>query len=489
MKKLIFFLFLTTAFSWISSAKQVEENTARTVAGNFFASRIGMNQLQALPIPVLTCTSTDLKTAQDAGSNKAHAFYIFNFTNPEGFVIVAADDACTPILGYSTEGSFAPEDMHPGLSWLLESYTQQISDAAARQLKVTPEIEAEWAELLSESLALSGSKKGTIVVGPLLTLRWAQSPKYNALCPKDSTNKLTVTGCVATAMAMVMKYHNYPVKGIGENTYTTQTLKIECSANFGNTTYNWNLMPDDLSKITNTDSISAVATLMYHCGVSIKINYGTEETSGQTHANGDPNSYCSENALKKFFGYNPSLQGVLSNDYSDEEWLAALKKDLDETLPVIYGGGTGNGASHSYICDGYNDENKFHFNWGWGGSANGWFTLSAIKSNGEKMIKDQDAIFRIRKFPEGINDPSTSGQLILYPNPAKDEIFIKDALGVLDIKECVVSTPDGRQRLRMLPVKQNETYRIPVSNLTNGLYMITVITGNGPVTSKIMIIK
>lgn len=487
MKKLIIFLLLSTAFSWLASAKQVEENTARTVAGKFFVSHIGMNQIQPLPAPVLVFTSNDLKPDQDGGAKTAPDFYVFNFTHPAGFVIVSGNDACTPILGYSTEGSFATENMHPGLSWLLESYTRQISDVAGRQLKIAPEIAAEWAELLSDSPVLSGPQKATNVVGPLLTLKWAQSPKYNNMCPKSATDTLTVTGCVAASMAMVMKYHNYPDKGVGENSYTTETLKLPCSANFGNTTYRWDLMPDSLARIGAVDSISAVATLMYHCGVSININYGVKETSGGNFAWGDPNYPCTENALKKYFKYNPSLAGDSSNGHSDEEWKAKLRRDLVETLPVIYEGGNDNGKGHSYVCDGYDDQDRFHFNWGWGGSENGWFLLSAVKSKGEKVVKDQNAIFRIRKFPEGINDPITSGGLIVYPNPAKDEIFMKGASGELTVGKCVISTLDGRQFLTMLPVKQNENYRIPVSSLTNGLYMMTVITGNGPVTRKIMI--
>ena len=484
MKRLFILLFLSTALPWLTSAKQVEESIAGKVAGNFFASRIDKNQLNVLSAPVLVYTSFDLQTAQGSVTKAAPAFYVFNFTSPRGFVIVAGDDAVTPVLGYSSESMFTTDNLPPGLSWLLQSYADQIGDVVARQLTVNTAIEAEWTGMLSPAPIGSNADGGGVTVGPLLTLKWDQSPFYNDLCPFDvQANKRTPTGCVATSMAMVMKYHNHPLKGKGSRSFTHPKYGL-LSADFGNTDYAWSSMPDSVGA-ANT----AVATLMYHCGVSMDINYGPEETSGQTHANGDTSAPCTENSLKKYFRYDPSLKGVYSNDYSDADWIIALKKDLDGNLPIIYGGGNGNGKSHSYICDGYNADGRFHFNWGWGGSKNGWFLLSAVKSTGEKLIVGHDAILGVRKSTVGIYDEEGTGMLTVYPNPAKNEIFINGTDGSLVISEYILSTPDGRQLMRMASPQQHETHRIPVSNLPGGLYILTVVTKNGPLTRKVIIMN
>lgn len=400
MKKLFIFLFLSTALSWLASAKQVEERMAGKVAGNFFAGRLGKNQLKALPTPVLVCTSNDLKTGQDAKTKAAPAFYVFNFTATPGFVIVSGDDIVIPVLAYSMEGSFSPANIAPGAEYWLRNYQGQIERAVAQKLQATPEIESAWHDLATTVGKSNLSNKSVKAVEPMVNLRWAQDPYYNNKCPwgKDSTGKKvqTVTGCAATAMAMLMKYHNYPKKGTGYYKYDTEKYGT-LPANFGATTYKWEKMPEILDKNTDTVAVNAVATLMYHCGVSIEMTYGITADGGSSGAvTADNDQPCIANALKKYFGYDPSLRPLHRIGYTDEEWTAFLKEDLDARLPVIYAAFTPTKEGHAFVCDGYDNTGKFHFNWGWGGEPDTYFEINKLNPNapdgedykcGEEIIK------------------------------------------------------------------------------------------------------
>lgn len=403
MKRLLTIVLCLTVFSWITSAKQVEEKIAIKVAGNFFASRIGMNPLKALPIPVLVCTSKDLKTNQDAGTNAFPAFYVYNFTTSPGFVIVSGDDIVTPILGYSTEGSFSMTNLAPAVASFLWSYEEQIKSAVAQKIPATPEIESAWIEYQTTASGSNHSDKGVKTVEPLIKLYWNQSPYYNKLCPENINPKeLTVTGCVATAMAMVMKYHNYPKQGTGSASNKTAKYGT-LSANFGGTKYAWNVMPDRLGSTSDTAAINAVATLMYHCGIAVEMEYGIAAVGGSAAYVIDfgTKRRCTENALKNYFGYDPALRGLSRNSYTDMEWIDLLKEDLDARLPVLYAAQDPRpkGGGHAFICDGYDDNGKFHINWGWGGEDNGYFEINSLNPSSYKYICGHEMIKGARPMP------------------------------------------------------------------------------------------
>ncbi|MEI6456723.1 MAG: C10 family peptidase [bacterium] len=490
MKKLILFLFLSTAFSWLASAKQVEENIARTVAGNFFASRIDKNQLKALPAPVLVYTYGNLKTGQDAGSKAAPAFYVYNFTGtPGGFVIVSGNDACTPILGYSTESSFQTGNIPPALLWWLQGYHRQIRDAAEKDLKATPETEGEWTALLSDVPGSSVFQKSTSAVAPLVKVCWNQEKYYNDSCPviNTSTGKRGYVGCVATSMAMIMAYHKHPVQGKGENSYTTETLKLKCYANFEKTTYNWSLMPDSLNKYSSPNSVSAVATLMYHCGVSMNINYKLDVTSGQDFAQNDPNAPCTENALKKYFGYDPSLRQEDRKDYTtDADWINMLKTDLNASRPIIYTGrdttgGDTIGGGHSFICDGYDDYNLFHFNWGWGGSCNGNYNINNMNPPNQGTYNvGQAVLVGIKKSTLGVEDKNLSDKLVVYPNPTRGILEIKLDKGQGDdLQKTVVTSMMGKKVYESSAKAENDHISLDLSASPQGSYIITFYFNSG----------
>ena len=404
MKRFTLLAALVLMVAMPTFAERVTSETARKVASTFLNNN-GTKSVQL----------TDL--SKEAGFPN---LYIFNAD--KGFVIMSADDCVQPILGYSLTDIFDTKDMPENVTWWLQGYNDEIQSAVDNKMKASSETAKLWKDLI-EGNAKAG--KATAVVAPMIQTKWNQNKYYNDLCPavSDGPNGKAYTGCVATAMAQIMKYWSYPSTGIGSHSYTWngQTL----SANFGATTYDWNNMANyyEYYYTNGTDhyanwlsepsaeEIAAVATLMYHCGVSVDMNYGGSSTGGS----GAPNAYVAI-ALKDYFNYKNTVQykqksytnlntGNSTIYYSDSEWIAMLKEDLDAGRPVQYGGQYPSGSGgHAFVCDGYNSDNYFHFNWGWAGHYNGYFSLNNLDTganSGEAgagngvYTRDQEAVFGI----------------------------------------------------------------------------------------------
>jgi len=290
-------------------------------------------------------------------------FFVFNAGN-RGFIIVSGDDIVEPVLAYSVEAAFEPNNLPDGTRKWLENYKGQIREAIALQLEATEDIRQSWENLLQE-----GSPAGPLAGGvtPLISTKWNQLPHYNALCPYDNVyRERTVTGCVATAMAQIMKFWSYPTTGSGFHSYNHSRYGT-LSANFGSTTYDWSAMPNNVTSANN-----AVATLMYHCGVSVDMNYGVSATGGSGAYHTDVVT-----ALKTYFGYSSGVKRELRSSYSQSQWISLLKNELNAGRPIQYAG-YGSGGGHSFVCDGYDNNDFFHFNWGWGGSSDGYFSVNAL---------------------------------------------------------------------------------------------------------------
>ena len=330
-------------------AERVSPETARKVATTFLNNN-GAKSAQL----------TDL--SKEAGFTN---LYIFNAE--QGFVVMAADDCVKPILGYSLTGRFVAENMPTNVSgWLHTAETAKL-----------------WKELTEGNSKVA---KAAVVVAPLIQTKWSQNKYYNALCPEATGGPEghAYTGCVATAMAQIMKYWGYPAHGIGSHSYTWngQTL----SADFGNTTYDWSNMANYYQvyyvngtdqygvSVSNTqEEITAVATLMYHCGVAVNMDYGA---GGSAASSSD-----AANALKTYFNYSSNIEYKQKSSYEDADWIQMVKDELNAQRPLEYSGrsGTGNNTSgHSFVCDGYDNANYFHFNWGWWGQYDGYFSLSNL---------------------------------------------------------------------------------------------------------------
>ena len=353
-----------------SFADPIDEATAKTVALNFLKSKTNSNTLP-------NTTSLDLVYKNDF--DHITCYYVFN-TNNLGFIIISGDDVVLPVLGYSDESNFEINEMPIQVRKWLDGYQKQIVFAVKNRLIQTEEIEIKWDELKNNFNLTQSNTARPMAVAPLVQTRWGQDPYENALCPYDYTyNAQTVTGCPATAMAQIMKYWNYPTNGTGFHSFSHQSYGT-LSANFGSTNYQWSSMPNIISSSNN-----AVATLMYHCGVAVEMNYGVAQTGGSgsyviISASPTPQQ-SSEYAFKTYFGYNPStIQGLMRSNYSDINWINLLKNELNNGRPIQYAG-FGSGGGHTWVCDGYDNNNYFNMNWGWGAginNCNGFYLLNAL---------------------------------------------------------------------------------------------------------------
>jgi hypothetical protein len=371
MKKSFTLFFVLVFISSLVFAKQVDEQTARSVGQHFLATRVA----NAVFKSQVSLERVSLSLPGD--QQERPGYYIFNTAGQNGFVIIAADDAVKPVLAYSTERSFDPENLSPEVSYWLEGYRSQIQYAEEHNLAQTPSIRAAWADL-TKPVKPAAKEFKVVSSFPLVQTQWDQSPNYNDMCPYDNQyNDRTVTGCVATGMAQVVKYWNSPATGSGFHSYNSQSYGT-LSADFGSTTYQWNSMPNSISSAND-----AIATLMFQLGVSVDMSYGVGSQGGSAAyvvSSQSPIQNCAEYALKTYFGYT-NCQGVVREGYSDNQWIALLKGELDNSRPILYAG-FGSGGGHCFVCDGYDQNNMFHFNWGWSGAYDGYFEINSLNPGG-----------------------------------------------------------------------------------------------------------
>lgn len=302
--------------------------------------------------------------------------YIFTFGNSlsdsgKGFVIVSADDCAYPILGYSVDSPVSATDIPSSVVFWLNQYEQEIEYLSANPDQVPAadalRIRHLWDDLVNGTYAVP---KQLTSVSPMLTTTWNQSPYYNNLCPSG-----TPAGCSAIATAQVMKYWNHPLTGTGSHSYTCEYGTL--SADFGNTVYDWDHMPDRLSSSSSSTQVNAVATLCYHVGISMNMSYATDGSG----ANILGNTNSAQRALVDFFGYKNTLRGLYKSSYTDAQWIEILEDELDAGRPIVYAGFDPS-AGHAFVFDGYNSSNQFHVNWGWGGAYDGYFSVGALNPMG-----------------------------------------------------------------------------------------------------------
>jgi hypothetical protein len=364
MNNLKIWLILVLAFLSIElSSKQVDVNIAEITAYNFLKNKATSNKFEGELKLHLSYTFSSKSINSNAQLQHLNYFYVFN-VNEFGFIAVAADDIIYPILAYSDESLFDSGTINISVQKWFQGYADQIRFAIKNNIEATDEINRQWRELHSNHKNFD-KRQGS--VSPLITTKWDQDRYYNDLCPYDNIYKdRTVTGCVATAMAQIMKYWNYPSNGSGFHSYNHSKYGA-LSANFGSTNYQWSSMPNKVSSSNN-----AVATLLYHCGVSIDMNYNVSSQGGSSAQTLDV-----VDALKTYFGYPSSVQGKYRTNYTETQWKNLLKTELDASRPMQYAG-TGSGGGHSFVCDGYDNNDFFHFNWGWSGNSDGYFSVNIL---------------------------------------------------------------------------------------------------------------
>lgn len=371
-------------------AERVSQSDAATVASNFLNGAVKTSS-STKKSKAATPARMTLKTAASSTASESQ-FYVYE--NPDGgWVMVSADDVANPVLAYSKTGSFNFEKMPTNVKAWLKSYENDIKTASEAGLQADEETAAKW-----DNLKKGLHKVGTPVVSNLIKTKWDQDGVYNSKCPYDETaQENTATGCVATAMAQIMNYWQWPINGVGSHTYEpevclddycNQTKKVypQQSVNFAQTTYDWANMLDYYydCKVANgsvsctevnytTAQGDAISTLMWHCGVAVDMMYDISDNGGSAAYTLGTSEPSAELALQTYFNYKPTLQGVEKSNYGDTQWKNLLKAELDANRPMIYAGG-----AHCFICDGYDDSDYFRFNWGWSGIDDGYYLLTAL---------------------------------------------------------------------------------------------------------------
>ncbi len=400
MKKITLSLLVFLLLAWSVDAKIRNQNEARELAGTFFENNSSTLMKAPATGSRVTLNYICLNDEEKSASFNQPLYYVYNIGENAGFVIVSADDRANTILGYSDAGSFdinkIPENFRTWLSFYTKELKYLIEKPESSQT-INSEI------LLLNENQNKAPKSTNAGVAPLLGgIKWNQDSPFNDMCPViniPTAGARAVTGCVATAMAQIMKYHEWPLTGTGSNSYTTATLGIPLSVNFSSTTYDWANMTDTYGISSSQPEKDAVATLMYHCGVATNMDYHTESGTSVNAA---------ANAFKTFFGYDSNLQLYSRDYYTRAEWIDMLKSEIDASRPVLYAGSSSSGG-HAFVCDGYDSENYFHFNWGWGGLSNGFFAITALNpgdigiggGNGSGYNSFQSII-------TGIQEPSVS---------------------------------------------------------------------------------
>lgn len=464
-----FFFVLVVMLLGHVSAKPVDETTAYTVASHFYAMKFSHAPESLTPTIVYTAPS--LRGENGSGPS----FYVVNF-DAEGFVIVAGDDRVQPILAFSNEGAFVAENMPAHIRFFLDGYTEEIQYTVDNQQYADESTQQQWETLLSD--AIPEQKDGDVIVDPLLgDNRWNQTRYYNDLCPADATGNSAygghaAVGCGAIVMGQVMRYWQFPTTGTGSHSYSSNYGTL--SANFGATTYHYENMPDKLNAANHPDScVLAVATLLYHCGVAVDMRYGPSASVS--------NSNKIVAALSTYFRYPATVRYIERGSLSLATWLNYLKGELDERAPFMYGG-SGNYGGHVWTCDGYRDDDYFHFNWGWGGQQNGYFALTNCSSYG--FNSNHAIIIGIRgpELPPDAVGEHNEENIKVFPNPSNGTVYVcAESEPVLEMQ---VFDLFGRMLLNNSVGKKE--FSVNLSGYNAGIYMLRLVTGNGVKTSRIV---
>ena len=354
LKKLtaVFFITLVLLFVGVSAAKAnpVDLTVAQAAASKFFEAN-GVALRNGTP---------DMVYAERNG-----AYYVFN-AGAKGFVIIAGDDAYRPVIGYSNESTFDANNIPPALVDYLEGIAENINRLRTRgHAKAVPLVAAEWESVLNYGRLIS--RNGGRGVDYLCQTQWNQSYPYNYCCPEDpdGSGGHTYVGCLATAMSQLMRFWASPLQGNGSHCYVHEDYGELC-ADFGNTVYDWDHMPNTLNNNSSLEEKLAVGTLCYHCGVTIDMGYGPDGSGG--------GSATIPDVMHEYFDYSEANVQLRRNDFELETWKNMVREQFDMGWPMYYGG-CQDGGCHAFVCDGYDDKDMFHFNLGWGGGSDGWYII------------------------------------------------------------------------------------------------------------------
>lgn len=308
----------------------------------------------------LTRSIQEPKLIEQFNATKGNEAALYVFETPEKQrLVLSASDRVPALLGYYDNSSQTNEEMPEALRWWLSQYAEQITYIENNPLIIND----------IETFSNEESK----AIGPLLTTQWGQGSPYNSLCPIKSGSR-TVTGCVATAFAQVMNYHKWPLRGEGKHSYVSGGYSY--TIDFSSIEFDWGNMENTYSQSSSSKSIEAVAQLMKACGYAVDMDYGVGGSGAVTTKVLNAN---------KYFNYSENAYFADRNYYSTPQWEELIIDQLSKGLPIIYSGRDGiwsNSIGHCFVCDGYDGNGYFHFNWGWEGYCDGYFLLTSLVPNG-----------------------------------------------------------------------------------------------------------
>lgn len=340
MKRTTTILIAICVSALFANGKQISQNAALSAARKY--SRTG----QVAP-------------AKNLRSDKTNNAPYYAFNLEQGYVIVSGDDEMTELVGYAENGFFDAENVPPQMQLWLDGYAEYVAAVQSGKAK-------------ARKILLSDSP--SVVVEPLVTTKWNQDAPFNNFAPEytdDNNNtQRCATGCAATAMAQIMKFHNWPEQGVGHYSYEHQSFGT-ISSNFSEHVYDWTNMIDRYNngEYSNVQA-DAVALLMKDCGVSLNMNYGP--VSGAS-------IYSYTPAFKNYFRY--SSRTVNRSGCETAEFTRIITDELQEGRPIIYCG-TGEDGGHAFVVDGYDTNYFLHVNWGWGGYSDGYFDMNYMDPTG-----------------------------------------------------------------------------------------------------------
>lgn len=389
---------------------------------------------QSLPMKARTMTvASEVAPALTVNAENSNDPMLYVFTNADknGFMVVSADDVAKPLLGYSDNGTFSVNNVPENVQWWLNEYAAQIS-AAARTPVYAP---YGW---------FKAPKEDHAPIAPMLTTRWNQSAPYNNRCPEINGTR-SVTGCLATAEAQVMNYHKWPEKVTGSVSYTWQNGGKVLEADMDTIPLVWDKMLDDYTESNpgTAEEQLAVANLMLACGVASQMNY-SPSSSGATSLAGARGFYAN-------FGCTQSGL-VLREWYSPDEWDEYIYNYIAVHGPLVYCG-QGPGGGHAFVCDGYRSEGYYHFNWGWGGTSDGYYVLDALNPATQGIGGTAFGYNTSQQVIPGLHKPgdvkdyipsfAADGGLTVYVSRAGDDENLWDSGLVNDTLIVYSAEPDG----------------------------------------------
>ena len=361
-------LFILASCALLLQAAPIDMETAQKTASAFFAKE------GKLLAPAKRVHKAPRKQKAIASVQETAYYYVFNADNNGGFVIISGDDSTAPVLGYADKGHFDEESIPDNMKAWLQGYADQMEAMAARQSSATTRA--------NEPVIAESVKKA---VPPLLTSLWNQDTPYNNACPEFFNDGRCVTGCVATAMAQVVYHHRVSMADNEINELQADIPAYDCNTDWGGSgkihvdeiaaresSLDWENMKD---RYSYADDATAVANLMFYCGAAVQMDY-------RNQLNGGSSAQLSAvpHALKTYFGFNPKTTCVDRQYYTIASWKDLIYQELISNRPVIYDGQS-SGGGHVFVIDGYDGEDLFHINWGWGGVGNGYFLLQVANPN------------------------------------------------------------------------------------------------------------